>query len=161
MPVGKATRASLAESLAAGTKKHLGAASSLAFGGGALTPAEVEAFLQRLADLRAAVESGKAEAAARIAEERAQAPALHGQMKAYVSFVRARFGDQPDVLADFGLEPRKARTPLTIDEQAAAVAKRKATRQARHTMGKKQKKKVKGDVVGVSVIPVTTPHAAT
>jgi hypothetical protein len=42
-------------------------------------------------------------------------------------------------LADFGLNPKKARTPLTIEEKAAAAAKRKATRAARHTMGSKQK----------------------
>jgi hypothetical protein len=36
------------------------------------------------------------------------------------------------------------------------IAKRAATRAARHTMGPKQKKAVKGDVTGVVVTPVTS-----
>ena len=50
-------------------------------------------------------------------------------MSAFVAFVKATFGNSPDVLADFGLKPRKARTPLTIDQMAAAV--REARRNAR------------------------------
>jgi hypothetical protein len=47
-------------------------------------------------------------------------------MAAYVAFVKATFGASPDALADFGLKPRKARPPLTIDQMAAAAAKRTA-----------------------------------
>ncbi|MGH7437761.1 MAG: hypothetical protein ACRENE_18955 [Polyangiaceae bacterium] len=157
MPTGKRTHASLAQSLIAGTKKHLSKASVLEFAGDALTPAELEALLQKLADLRAAVADAQAAARARVAEEEAQAPALRDRMSAFVAFVKARFGDKPDTLADFGLEARKARTPLTVEQMAVAVAKRKATRDARHTMGSKQKKKVKGDVTGVTVTVSRAP----
>jgi hypothetical protein len=74
-------------------------------------------------------------------------------MDAFVSFVKAAFGTQPDVLADFGLHP-KARAQLTVEKKTAAAVKRKATRAARHTMGSKQRKRVKGDVTGVTVTPV-------
>jgi len=37
-----------------------------------------------------------------------------------VSFVRTTFSESPDVLADFGLEPKKASTPLTAQQKAAA-----------------------------------------
>jgi hypothetical protein len=53
------------------------------------------------------------------------------------------------VLADFGFTAPKKRV-LTPDEKAAAAVKAKATRKARNTMGKVQKKSVKG----------TTPAAA-
>jgi hypothetical protein len=68
------------------------------------------------------------------------------------------FGNQPDVLADFGLVPRKAPTPLTVEQKAAAAAKRKATRAARNTMGAVQKKKVVGTVTGVTITPITAPE---
>src|ERR1019366_1072794 len=53
-------------------------------------------------------------------------------------------------------EPKKVRAPLTIDQMAAAAAKRAATRAARHTMGPKQKQKVKGTITTI----VSPPAAA-
>jgi len=84
-------------------------------------------------------------------------------MLAFVAFVKATFSKSPDVLVDFGLAPKQAATPLTVEQKAARVAKGKATRQARGTMGKKKKLAVHGDVTGVVVTPVTAsaPVAAT
>jgi hypothetical protein len=80
-------------------------------------------------------------------------------MSAFVQFLRAAFGNQPDVLADFGLQPKKAATALTTEEKAAAAAKRAATRAKRNTMGPVQKKKVKGTVTGVVVTPINATDA--
>jgi hypothetical protein len=82
-------------------------------------------------------------------------------VSAYVRFVRATFTGATQTLADFGLEPPKARTPLTSGQKAAAVAKATATRKARGTTSKKKKLAVKGNVIGVNVTPVTSPAAAT
>ncbi len=84
-------------------------------------------------------------------------PALRTFMSALVTFIKAGYGGQPDVLADFGIQTPKARAPLTVEARAAASAKRAATRAARNTMGSKQKKGVKGTVVGVTVTPGTAP----
>jgi hypothetical protein len=155
--------ASRAKQLVAGTKKHFSNASSLAFGGGTYTPAQVDASLQTLADLRTAVDDARAAIKAKIAEERAQAPSLRNLLFAYTTFVKATFGDSPDVLADFGLKPKKVPTPLTVDQKAAASAKRAATRAARHTMGSKQKQELKGTVTTIvnpkAPAPATPPVA--
>jgi hypothetical protein len=78
--------------------------------------------------------------------------------KAFVSAVRQAvllaFAGQIDVLADFGLKPHKTRAPRTPAQKAAATAKAKATRAARHTMGSKQKASIKGTV------PATAPETA-
>ena len=79
---------------------------------------------------------------------------------AFVSFVRGTFGESPEVLADFGLLPKKVRKPLTVEQLAAAKAKRAATRKARGTTSKKQKLAVKGDVTGVVVTPITATSPA-
>jgi hypothetical protein len=155
MPTGKETEVALATQLVAGTKKHFSTVSSLTFGNSTVTPAQIEASLQTLIDLRSAVDDAKAVAKAKIAAEAAQAPSLRSQMVAFVTFVKATFGDSPDVLADFGLKPKKVRTPLTISQLAAAAAKRAATRAARHTMGTKQKQAVKG-----TITTIVTPPAA-
>ena len=159
---GKNTDVALAKQLVAGTTKHFSTVSMLAFGNGSFTPAQVEAFLQTLIDLRTAVQQAQSVAKAKIVAEAAQAPSLRSQMAAYVAFVKATFGSTPDTLADFGLKPRKAPTPLTVEQKATAAAKRKATRAARHTMGSKQKKDVKGTITTIvtsPTAPASTPVA--
>jgi hypothetical protein len=159
MKTGKNTDAVLAQQLVAGTVKHFSTVSSLTFGNGTFTPAQIEASLQTLINLRTAVDDAKTVAQAKIVAEAAQAPSLRSQMAAFVAYVKATFGNSPDVLADFGLKPKKTRTPLTIDQQAAAAKKRAATRAARHTMGSKQKKDVKGTITTIVTSP-TTPASA-
>ena len=157
---GKNTDVALAKQLVAGTTKHFSTVSSLAFGNGSFTPAQVEAFLQTLIDLRTAVQGAQAVAKAKIVAEAAQAPSLRSQMAAFVAYVKATFGSSPDALADFGLKPKKTRTPLTIDQLAAAAAKRAATRAARHTMGPKEKSKVKGTITTIVSQPTAPAPVA-
>jgi hypothetical protein len=159
MPKGteKNKDAALAKQLIAGTSKHFANTQSMAFGSATFTPAQVTQRLQTLVDLRTDVTNAQAAVKAKLAAEAAQAPTLHGFMTGLVSFVRTTFSQSPDVLADFGLAPKKASTPLTAQQKAGAVAKRASTREARHTMGKVQKKSVTGDVVDVVMTPVVAP----
>jgi hypothetical protein len=151
---GKGTVVALAEQLIAGTNKHLASMPQVMLVGGSFTPAQVTERLAALGNLRNDVDAAKATTKAKLAVEKANMPALRTFMGAMVAFVKAAFGNAPDVLADFGLHP-KARTPLTVQAKTAAAAKRKATRAARHTTGPKQKMSVKGDVSGIVVTPIT------
>lgn len=63
MTAGKNTDIALAEQLIAGTKKRFSNVSSLTLGNTSLTPAQVEAFLQTLVDLRTTVNDAKGAAA--------------------------------------------------------------------------------------------------
>jgi hypothetical protein len=157
---GKSTDAALAEQLIAGTKLHLATTTSMAFASGTFTPAQVEASLQQLATLRSDVDDARSALAAKLAAENDQAPALRAFMRAFVQFVLVVFSKSPDVLADFGLEPNKAKTPLTTEQQAAAIAKRNSTRAARSTKGTKQKADIHGAVTGVVIAPVTAAQPA-
>jgi hypothetical protein len=150
----KGTVVALAKQLIAGTDKHLANATQLAFGGSSFTPAQVTAKLQSLVTMRSNVDAAKAAAKAKLAVEKADMPALRTFLSALVTFVKATYGNSPDVLADFGIHP-KARAPLTVEAKTAAAAKRTATRAARHTLGAKQKKGIKGAVIGIIVTPVT------
>jgi hypothetical protein len=49
------------------------------------------------------------------------------------------FGDDPAILHDFGLKPRK-KAKISAEKMLRTVEKRNATRRARGTMGKRQKK---------------------
>ena len=73
----------------------------------------------------------------------------------YRNFLRATFSTANAQLADFGLAPPRARSPLSSEKRVAAAAKMRATRAARGTTSKKQKLAIKGDVTGVLVTPIT------
>jgi hypothetical protein len=153
-----------ATQLVAGFQKHLASVPSITLASTAYTPAQITAALQLLVSLRAAVEAAKSATKAKLASERAQAPALVVLMDALVSYVKVTYSESPDVLADFGLTPKKVATPLTTEQQVVAVAKRASTRKARGTTSKKAKKAVKGSVVDVVLTsvtagqPVAAPH---
>ncbi len=156
----KSSEASLATQLIAGIGKHFTNVTSVTLLGASMTPAQVATSLQTLVNLRTGVEGAQATARAKVAAENDQAPALRLLMDAFVAVVKAGYGNQADVLADFGLPPKKARTPLTVEQQAAAIAKREATRAARGTKGSKQKAAVKGNVSGIVITPVLAPQPA-
>jgi hypothetical protein len=147
--------------LSAGTTKHYpNATDTLAFGGAKYTVKEVQANLAEIETLRTATTDAQSNATAKVAAEKARLPTLLAFMSAYVAFVKATYGDTPDVLADFGLAPKKAPRPLTPEQKAAAKAKRKATRVARGTKGPVAKLATVGNVIGVTVTPITAPVAA-
>jgi len=156
----KSTEADLATQLIAGAQKHFATIAALMFASGSFTLAQVVAQLQQLATLRTDVDTAKAALEAKLAAETVQAPALRTFMRAFVQFVKTTFSKSPDVLADFGLKANKAKTPLTVEQKAAAAAKSKATRSARGTKGSKQKAAITGAVTGVVVTPVTAPTPA-
>jgi hypothetical protein len=151
---GKRVAADLAESLIAGIQKRLASVTQVPLAGGAFTPTQIVDELQKLVSMRADVEAARTATAAKVATEQASSPAIRAFMDTVVAYVRAAFGNQADVLADFGLTPKKARTPLTVEQKAAAAAKREATRAARGTKSAKAKKGIKGTVTGVEITPV-------
>ena len=148
----------LAGKLAAGITKRLANAGQLAFAGGTFTPAQVATDLLKVVQLQQEVDDARTATKAKVAAMEAQMAALLTVMRGFVQFLRATFGNQADVLADFGLLPRKAATPLTVEQKAAAAAKREATRVKRNTMGPVQRKKVKGTVTGVVITPIAAPE---
>jgi hypothetical protein len=86
-----------------------------------------------------------------------RAAALEGQKseetsRTTVSAIRQTllimYASSPEVLADFGLSPRRAKRALTAVETVQKTVKAKATRKARHTLGPRQKAKVKGNMSG-------------
>ena len=87
--------------------------------------------------------------------------ALEDKTKPFVAALRgsllASFAGNIDALAKFGLLPRQK--PVTTPEvKVAAAAKAKATRAARHTMGPKEKAKIKGTVTPTA--PATSSPTA-
>jgi hypothetical protein len=126
-----------------GLNKHASAITALVIAGVTMSPKDIIAVLQ--SRIATSTNANLTRAAFRAAASADQDE--RGKTKAFASRLRQAllvvFAGQVDTLADFGLTPRKVavRTP---EQKLAAAVKAKATRQARHTMGKVQKSKITG-----------------
>jgi hypothetical protein len=150
------TLAKRVRDLVAGTQKHP-PSGQFTLAGQEFTAQSLILALQSLENAISKVDTAKAgwnDALKELTTTRAKVDPVMG---AYRSWVEAMYGTAPATLAEFGLAPRKARTPMTTEKKVVAVAKREATRTARHTAGPKQKAGIKGDV---KVEIVKTPAAA-
>ena len=155
----KAAALAHVQALIAGTTKHF-PTGSFTIGNTTYTSASLIPVLQGLANAMLARNAAETGAKDALKAEQATQTQAGPIVRAYERLVLAAFANATQTLADFGLTPPKARTPLTAQQLAARAAKAKATRVARGTTGKKKKLAVKGDVTGVIVTPVIAPPAA-
>jgi len=157
--VSKATALARVQAVIAGTKKHF-PSGSLTIGNVAFTEASLVGLLQSLADAMTAENGARASAKGALSALRETDAKVGPVLRAYKRIVLETFGNATEILADFGLEPPKARKPQSGEQIAAATAKRRATRKARGVVGKRKKLAIKGDVTGVVVTPVTHAPAS-
>ncbi len=144
----------------AGTNKHF-PNGSFTLGSNVYTTASLLAILQGLAAAMTALLTAQANAKDALAALLAMQAKVDPTLGAYRRFILAAFSNATQSLADFGIAPPKVPLPKTSEEKAAAAAKAKATRAARGTTSKKQKLAIKGDVIGITVTPVTSTSANT
>jgi hypothetical protein len=138
----RSARKTLLGAIVAGIKKRLGGLKVLTIASVEYTPLELAQFFQDELDAILAVEAAEAQRkTARLRERRAW-KRNRPTHRAFESFVRGAFTDAR-ALADFGLQPGKS-PRKTVEVKAQAIAKAAATREVRHTRGKRQKEKVRG-----------------
>jgi len=129
----------------------------IALNGRKLALAEVLAIYQESLDSRA--DLARQRAAAKAAMERratAEAARLEAD-RALKAWALNEFGIESKEAIDFGFPP--ARKPqITVEAKARAVARRMATREARHTMGKRQKEEIRGTLAVAAAL--ASPLAA-
>ncbi len=154
------TRIVADQKLKAGYDKHLAADGNVVSGAHTWTPTDVDALLQASLDAENAVEAARgafhdAVAAARKARE--DFAVLRAVLK---QLALLRFADQAGILADFGLKPKTSRA-RKVEDKAKAVALGKSTRQARHTLGARQRERIKGEALPAAPPATPTTPAAT
>ena len=130
----------------AGFAKHVRPTTEIAIDGTLYEAAEVTAIFQRYLDARAALVARRADDKAALARCREADAVRRATDKALAPWVANRFGANSPQAHEFGFPPPKARE-MTVRDKAHAVVERMATRKARHTMGSRQRKAVKGVVV--------------
>jgi hypothetical protein len=128
-----------------GVDKHFSTVSSLTIGGVQYTPADLKKILTDDLGARQAV---GAQRAALSVVVKAATPA-RAKANALLKALRVHIVDQyganaAPILEDFGYPPPRVGTKPTVKDLTQKVAKQLATREARKTMGRKQRKQVKG-----------------
>jgi hypothetical protein len=143
-------------------KEHAGSIKgTIPMNGDDLKVSDVLAIYQGCLDSRAALEKSRTQVKAALATKASAEKARVSADKALSAWVTTKFGAGSQTALDFGFAPRKAAT-ITVDTKAKAQVQAKATRVARHTMGKKQKSLIKGVVVTPTAPadPVNMPAGA-
>lgn len=146
LKVSKTTRADRIRKVKAGLVKYYPAV-NLLLGGMTYTPSDLQVFLQKDVDANDASTAARASWLQAVAAARACDASTDPILAAIEHAVQAQYAGSTTasaVMTDFGYASPN-RKVLTAAEKAAAAAKAKATREARHTMGKRQKAKVTGE----------------
>jgi hypothetical protein len=134
----------------AGVEKHFDG--PILLDGERYTPDELKAMLVERAELSEAVVAAKAAWQEAVRRERENAERTKRVHAALRKALHVMFGKADDRLNDFGMKPHKERRALSSEEKLVVVAKILATRAARHTMGRRQRDKIKGDAHPVVVV---------
>jgi hypothetical protein len=123
----------------------------------AFTTQSLVALLQSVIDDIESLNGAQLNAKAALTKARASVTRTGPTVSALKRNLLAMFGNAPQTLAIFGLQPLKARAPRTVEQKAVAAAKLRATRKARGIASKKSKAAIKGNVTGVVLTPITEP----
>ncbi len=146
--------------LMAGANEHFPTAAGtppMSIGGAKYTLAELTQRLQTFVDLSEGVDTAKAAYQEKLNEATTQMPALRSLISAFKAYVRANFARLCRRLRS---AVPQVPQPRTVEAKTDAMKKGLATRKARHTMGKNQKKQVTGAVDTTAAAPApagTTP----
>jgi hypothetical protein len=120
--------------------------------------AEVVAVYQRSVDARAKVAALRAQLAEALGEVGDADAARAETDRALKAWVRGEFGVESMEANDFGF-PAPKKAVLTVEQKARAVERGRATREARGTMGRRQKEAIRG-VLAVPETGTSAPLSA-
>jgi hypothetical protein len=126
-----------------GIHSHYGSSAKLTIGTGTYTSKELAGLLQGFLDSNAAKQEARAHASSALVAHLAKAEEVVPVAKALKAYLEAVLVD-PKERALFGLKLRKVRNAPDTATMSKAIERGKATREARHTMGKRQKLQIHG-----------------
>ena len=120
------------------------------------TATDIISVLQELIDAHEAVNAVRAALHGALQGEQQKEGVTAVTVSAVRQLALYTFGSQPEVLADFGIAPRKSKRVRTTREKLGAVDTALETRKARHTLGRKQREAIHGSAPLVTTV-VTPP----
>ena len=137
------------QKLAEGMDKHQATLKAVVIDGVEYTAAQAVSELEEIIAAAELAVSSHASWLAAVAADLEKLESSANFVSGLRQAIMAAFGKKVDVLVDFGLTPRKS-VVLTPEQKQEAAAKAKATRAARHTMGRRQKAAITGVTAAAS-----------
>ncbi len=128
------------------------ATTSIPVNGKTYTVQEVTKTLGDLYAVLDAVDQLRQQLQPALSAQRAALPQGHVFYVELGQALKGLLGKANPLLTELGYAPAKQQPPRTAEQKAAAAAKRKLTREARGTMGKKQKLSIVGGPVTVQLV---------
>ncbi len=159
----KPTRKDRLRLIISGVQKHYPNGTLVLAGQTFNVPTQLVQFIQQDIDATDVADKARAAWLERVQVQEDSHQKVAPVLRALKSAVLSLYGDTQNAsstLADFGYSPRKL-TAKTSAKKAQAADKGLATRAARHTLGKKQKKDIKGTVPAPTKAPEPVPAPAT
>ena len=133
------------------------AKATFAIGSAPLSSKELQTQLQAHVDASNAAYESRVTHSRLVAAARARREQTAPLLAAVRAYAAVTFGEQSAEFTAFGFKPRKV-AQRTAESKAGAVEKLRATRVARHTMGKRQRAAIHGTVPTSS--PASGPGAS-
>jgi hypothetical protein len=128
-----------------GVDKYFSSMKSILIGGTSYTPTSLKAVLQADDDASKSVDTTRAQLRQEVATHRAAKAKARSVRAALKKYILGSYGNVAvQMLGDFGMTVPRTTGHATAEVKAKAVTRALATREARHTMGSKQKLNVKG-----------------
>jgi hypothetical protein len=139
----------------AGVDKYFTSVAKVTIAGNDYTPAQLKAVLQAEVDAVHALDAARGSVNQQVTDTRKASAQARTMRKELRDYILGTYGSSAvQMLEDFGMSvPKPGKRTARAKADAADAAK--ATREARHTLGKKQKKGIKGTV------PAKTPSKPT
>jgi hypothetical protein len=146
--ISETTKMAQADGILKGLSKRFKPREKLTIAGTLYTTTELMAIVRGHLTVLTELRALRGALAGKVREERAIAKEMTELRAALVLFVESRFGRNPVALGDFGFRMPKKPGPKTLAGKVHGAEQLRATRDARHTMGKRQREKIKGVVGG-------------
>jgi hypothetical protein len=138
-----------------------GGATSLIVGGKSALVADLVTELDGYVAAYQAVEKAEEEYRVALAARTKIETQARDRRKLIRAAIKGAMGGDNQTLGRYGMSPDKPHQALTVEERTHQVAQAKATRIARHTMGKKQKLAIKGELPPAPLATPATPATPT
>jgi hypothetical protein len=154
--VNKTMNTALDQKIIAALGSQLKAAATITLGGTVYKAKDLQQELQAEVDAAKTTQSAKTAWQQAVLAEQKVATQAASLRKALRSYLIGTYGAKSATVAEFGFAPKQAAV-VVVATKAAANEKRKATRAARGTLGKKQKQGIKGAVPAASASAPVAP----
>jgi hypothetical protein len=142
--ISETTKRAQASGILKGLAKRFKPREKLMIAGTVYTIPELTAILRGHLAALTELRTLRAALAGKVQVERGIAKQVSELRAHLLLFIESRFGRNPVTLGDFGFQMPKKPGPKTVEAKVLGAQRLRATRKARHTMGKRQRAKVKG-----------------